>query len=278
MLHEAIAIDPKTHIAYLTEDHPRHSGFYRFVPNDSRGGAGSYHAGGRLQAARVVGRAHADLRAPALGDLHRIEWIDIENPDVDPGVAPAGVSATPASASGPFLQAWAQGGLWISRGEGICRHGDRFFMVDTEAGLDAQGRAGHGEGAVWEFDPGESTLRAIFVSGSQPVGDNIDNIVVSPRGGILLCEDGDPGTDAYPTGTRLVGITPDGNSYAFAKNNISLTLEDVVGAGKRIVPDDYRAEEWAGACFDPDGEVLFVNVQIPGIRFAIWGPWGNGDL
>ena len=91
MLHEAVAIDPATGIAYLTEDEawqlrllPIHSRTTRAV------GAGSYEAGGRLQAARVAGRANADLRTPAVGDVHRIEWVDIENPDADPGKPPAG--------------------------------------------------------------------------------------------------------------------------------------------------------------------------------------------
>jgi len=231
-----------------------------------------------LQAARVVGQARADLVTPAMGDLHPIEWVDIENPDSDPGAAPAGSFTTSAPISGPFLQAWSKGALRLSRGEGICHHAGKFYVVDTAAGTDAIGQRGQGEGAVWEYDPQQETLRAIFVAGSQQVADNIDNIVVSPRGGILLCEDGDSVTDIYGPGTRLLGITADGDSYTFAKNNISLTLEEVVGAGKRIFPGDYSPEEWAGACFDPQGDVLFVNIQNPGITFAIWGPWERGNL
>jgi secreted PhoX family phosphatase len=278
MLHEGVAVDSATRIAYLTEDHPRNSGFYRFLPDDRSGKAGSYEAGGRLQAARVVGRPHADLITPEVGDTHRIAWVDIERPDAGPGVAPAGFYQSPGSASGSFLEAWSKGGLRLSRAEGICCHDGRLYFVDTEAGIDVEGQRGHGDGAVWEYDPQAETLRALFVAGSQQVGDNIDNIVISPRGGILLCEDGDPVTDAYGPGTRLVGLTPDGDSYAFAKNQVSLTLDQVVAAGKRISPNDYRAEEWAGACFDPDGEVLFANIQIPGITFAIWGPWEKGNL
>ena len=33
--------------------------------------------------------------------------------------------------------------------------------------------------------------------------------------------------------------------------------------------------EFAGAVFSPDGEVLFVNIQYPGITFAIRGPWSS---
>lgn len=278
MLHEAVAVDPRTHIAYLTEDHPHHSGFYRFLPNDSNGGAGSYEAGGRLQAARVVDRANADLQNPEVGDVHLISWVDIENPDAEPGPAPHAVSMASTAASGPFLQAWARGGLRMSRGEGICHHEGKFYVVDTEAGVSARGRSGEGNGAVWEFDPEENSLRALFVAGSDQAGNNIDNIVVSPRGGILLCEDGDSVRGNYGSSARLLGITADGASYTFAKNNISLKLKQIVGAGKRINPGGYRSQEWAGVCFDPDGEVLFVNIQVPGITFAIWGPWERGNL
>jgi secreted PhoX family phosphatase len=278
MLHEAVAVDPATNIAYLTEDEAYNSAFYRYVPKHASGRAGSYEAGGRLQAARVAGRAHADLRAPAVGDVHRIEWVDIDEPDADPGKPAAEITTLPARASGPFLQGWAQGGLVMSRGEGICHHAGRFYLVDTEAGRDAQGTPGRGEGAVWEYEPKDQTLRAIFVAGSQQAGDNIDNITVSPRGGMLLCENGDGITDEYGFGSRLLGLTADGDSFTFAKNSIDLAIEDTVNAGKRIEPDDYRVAEWAGACFDPDGEVLFVNIQVPGVTFAIWGPWERGSF
>jgi hypothetical protein len=181
MLHEAIAVDQATGIAYLTEDEAWNSGFYRYVADSARVGPGSYEAGGRLQAARVARRAHADLRTPAVGDVHAIEWVDIENPDADPGRTPPEIAGSPpVRASGPFLQSWAHGGLVMSRGEGICHHGGKLYLVDTEAGRDAGGLPGHGDGAVWEYDPREQTLTAIFVAGSQQVGDNIDNITASP--------------------------------------------------------------------------------------------------
>jgi secreted PhoX family phosphatase len=36
--------------------------------------------------------------------------------------------------------------------------------------------------------------------------------------------------------------------------------------------------EFAGATFSPDGQTLFVNMQRPGITYAIWGPWQDGVL
>ena len=34
----------------------------------------------------------------------------------------------------------------------------------------------------------------------------------------------------------------------------------------------------SGANFDPSGKWLFVNIQTPGITFAITGPWKRGLL
>jgi Bacterial protein of unknown function (DUF839) len=33
-----------------------------------------------------------------------------------------------------------------------------------------------------------------------------------------------------------------------------------------------------GACYSPDGRWLFVNIQTPGVTFAITGPWVHGPL
>lgn len=40
---------------------------------------------------------------------------------------------------------------------------------------------------------------------------------------------------------------------------------------------DYRGREFAGASFDPSGDVMFANMQSPGITYAIWGPWARGN-
>jgi hypothetical protein len=278
MMHEAVAVDPATRFAYLTEDNPRCSGFYRFIPNDKSGVPGSYEKGGRLQAARVAGRASADVMAPSVGDSHRLEWVDIDDPDANPGQMPEEFPGRRGLASGPFRNAWSKGALLLSRGEGICHHKGKFYLVDTEGGIGRNGVRGTGEGAVWEYDPRQESLRTIFVAGTAEVGDNIDNITVSSRGGILLCEDGDRAADQSGSGTRLLGLTPEGHSFAFGQNNVVLTAEMIQTAGKQVVPNDYRSREFCGACFDPAGTTLFANLQIPGITFAIWGPWERGNL
>jgi uncharacterized protein len=97
-------------------------------------------------------------------------------------------------------------------------------------------------------------------------------MTVTPRGGLLLCEDA-AGND-FTDGERLVGLTMHGRAFTFAMNNINLTTayNSAVPAG------DYRQNEWAGACYSPDGNWLFVNIQTPGVTFAITGPWGQGPL
>ncbi|HEY8493233.1 MAG TPA: alkaline phosphatase PhoX, partial [Myxococcota bacterium] len=99
---------------------------------------------------------------------------------------------------------------------------------------------------------------------------NIDNVTVSPRGGLLLCEDNGNGE-----GTRLVGITPDGVAYPFAVNQVEFATPP---PGKTVTPGNYRSSEWAGCCFDPSGRWLFANIYNPGITFAISGPWARGPL
>ncbi|MGI9041629.1 MAG: alkaline phosphatase PhoX [Gemmatimonadales bacterium] len=101
----------------------------------------------------------------------------------------------------------------------------------------------------------------MYESPSFDVLNSPDNVTISPRGGILLCEDG--------SGINFLrGLTPDGRIFDFASNDKS---------------------EWAGACFSPQGNTLFVNVQgetVPGINpagtkgftLAIWGPWEEGVL
>jgi secreted PhoX family phosphatase len=80
-----------------------------------------------------------------------------------------------------------------------------------------------------------------------------DNITVAPWGHLILCEDN------YSTDVRnhLKGVTPDGKVYTIGRN---------VFTGN---------SEFAGACFSPDGEVLFVNIMYPGMTLAIRGPWSS---
>jgi secreted PhoX family phosphatase len=76
--------------------------------------------------------------------------------------------------------------------------------------------------------------------------------------------------NGFTEAVRLVGLTLDGRVFTFAQNNIVLSTD----YNARVRAGDYRRKEWAGACYSPDGKWLFVNIQKPGVTFAITGPWG----
>jgi hypothetical protein len=268
--HEAVAIDPATGIAYLTEDSSGKSGFYRYIPNVLPGGLGTLAQGGKLQMAKVKGANNVNIAPAELDQAYELEWVDIADPDRNRGTATAVSGATISNCAGPFVQGWAQGALRMNRGEGIWYHAGKLYVMDTSGG-------NVGRGAIWELDLAAQTLLCIYASASELVGDSGDNLCVSPRGGILICEDGGGVTDAFGFGSRLMGLSPEGDTFIFAKNNVNLSAAQLSAAGKRSsLAADRRGSEFCGACFDPSGRYLFVNIQTPGITFAITGPWGRG--
>jgi secreted PhoX family phosphatase len=278
MLHEAAAVDQRTQYVYLTEDNGP-SGFYRFRPRRRRiGRAGQLEAGGTLEMLRVVGTPNADLREVAQGASFAVDWVTIPKPNSDPErfISPApGLPALQGDGkSGPYMQGEAQGAAIFKRGEGCCYHEGVIYFVDTTGGA-------AGKGTVWALEPGKNAadrgrLTALFVSPDEPTTDNIDNITVSPRGGILCCEDGGGQilNGARSFGTRLIGIDRGGRPFPFAENNVQ--IEQALPDRPEILPGDYRGFEFAGATFAQ--RQLFVNIQRPGVTFAIEGPWERGAL
>jgi secreted PhoX family phosphatase len=236
-VHEACAIDPATGIVYETEDRGT-SGFYRFLPDER----GNLAAGGRLQMLGIKGRGRDgfDTRTgQRVGKPLPVTWVDIDDPDP----ADAGDNSLAV-----FQQGEAKGGATFARLEG-CWYGDGSVFFNSTSGGDA------GLGQVWEYRPRGSSggqLILVFESEDADLLEKPDNITVSPRGGLLLCEDGG-GTDF------LRGVNPEGQIFDFARN-------------------DLNNAEFAGATYSPDGDTLFVNIQTPGITFAITGPFEKGVL
>jgi uncharacterized protein len=271
--HEAAAVDPATGMVYETEDSSGKSGFYRYVPDITPGFHGSLAIGGRLQMARVKGAHNLNLARASVHDRYQLEWVDIADPDQNRGSALGLNGETINNTSGPFAQGWKQGALRMNRGEGIWFAQGKMFVMDTSGGTVARG-------AIWELELATQTLTCIYSSPSQLVGNMGDNLTVSPRNAILICEDAStPATDSFGVGQRLMGLTAQGDAYIFGKNNIVLGAVQLAVAGKQSwLEGDHRSREFAGACFDPTGRYLFVNVQTPGITFAITGPWAKGPL
>jgi secreted PhoX family phosphatase len=245
--HEALMIDHHTGYVYETED-AGNSGLYKFVPYRKA----RLERGGRLYMLAVRNKPQIDLGIGyPLGTRWDVKWVRIDDP-------------TAATVS-TFDQGWAKGGARFSRLEGAWWGDKTGFFLSTNGGR-------VGEGQVFEYDPRDETITLIYDAPNATDLDNPDNITVTPRGGLLLCEDA--AGNNFTEGERLVGLTMDGKTFTFAMNNVMLTTP----YNARVPAGDYRQNEWAGACYSPDGRWLFVNIQTPGVTFAITGPWGNGPL
>lgn len=244
--HEAVMVDPRTGHVYETEDAGETSGFYRFVPNEKE----KLKEGGELFMLAVKGQPDVNLGLGyKLGTTWPVSWVRIKDPE--------------ATTQSLFLQGRAEGGAQFHRLEGAWWGDRKGYIISTSGG---QVR----EGQVFEYDPDEETLKLIYDSPAAVECNNPDNMAVTPRGGLVLCEDG----NAVVEGDRLVGLTLDGQSFIFAVNNVNLTT----AYNDRVAPRDYRQSEMCGVCYSPDGQWMFVNIQSPGITFAITGPWGKGPL
>ncbi len=245
-VHEAVAVDPATGVVYETEDANR-AGLYRFVPTT----AGRLSDGGRLQMLAVRGRPKADLRRGQLAHVPMgIYWVDIESPDV----AAPGRGAVPTV----FEQGRRAGGATFARLEGACHADGRIYVTSTSGGDERMGQ-------VWELRPSDDELRLVYESPGRHVLNMPDNLTVSPRGGLVLCEDGTANPSVHV-------LTREGRLARFARNNVMLAGE-VQG-----LRGDFRASEFAGATFSSDGRWLFLNVQRPGFTVAITGPWDQGPI
>ena len=239
--HEAVAIDPVTGIAYLTED--REDGlFYRFVPAVP----GKLAEGGRLQALVLAdGPAsdHADTRNWLRPDIAAgrplpLRWIDL--------------SGTDSPADDLRQRGHAMGAALFARGEGIhlgrdARGGSVFYFTCTSGGARRMGQ-------IFRHVPGAGdqagTLELFVESTDDALLDYADNLTIAPNGHLIVCED--------RTGHKvnhLRGVTPEGRLYTLARLNADTEL--------------------AGACFSPGGRILFVNAYSPGRTLAVTGPWNR---
>ena len=267
--HEAAAVDDRTGIVYLTEDagSGRGSGFYRYLPVDRTDLA----KGGRLQILGIRGGRSADLReGQRQGRPLPVQWITIEQPNPT-GEAPNAV----------FEEGFAKGAAKFNRLEGCWDGSGSIFFASTSGGDAKNGDVNsdgfeEGYGQIWEYIPRGASggqLVLLFESPDGDVLDSPDNIVVSPRGGLVLCEDDassanlnqDDESEFFKEDkNRLVGLTLQGTAFPFAENVLNET-------------------ELAGACWSDDGAFLFVNVygddeEGSGGTLAITGPWERGAL
>ena len=249
--HEAVDIDPRTGIAYLTEDDfeglideedpnldTRRSHFYRFLPNNRRQRPGALQEGGTLQVAKLD-EAPDDADFVDQGQRFTVRWIT-----VDPEI--------------PRDDALTADATRFNRLEGAFFKGGAFWFDDTAGGENRLGQ-------IYRYLPATNTIELYYEGTDKNRLESPDNIVVTPWGDLWVAEDGD-------WGNRIVGFTPEGRSYVFANNRVPLQSSPGVPAG-----DPGERSEFAGPTFSPDGQTFFVNIQNPGITYAVWGPFKQRD-
>jgi len=140
----------------------------------------------------------------------------------------------------------AVGALTFARGEGIHMGQQELFFACTSGGA-----AGLGQIFRLALDAKGDRLQLFFESSDKDQFNYGDNLTVAPDGQLVVCE------DQYTTITdnHLRGLTRDGHPYPLARVAIQT--------------------EPAGACFSPDGTVLFVNLYSPAATLAVTGPWAH---
>ena len=143
-------------------------------------------------------------------------------------------------------QAAAAGAARFCRGEGVFFSAGVVYICCTSGGRQNLGQ-------VFKLTLGgasEPDRLELFAESPGPsVLDMPDNICMAPWGDLLVAEDGSG--DNF-----LRGITPDGRVYDLARNAVS-------------------SSEFAGICVAPQGNAIFVNLQLDGLTLAITGSFSE---
>ena len=254
--HEACAIDHKTGIVYMTEDNgDPGDGFYRYIPNNHR----RLHQGGKLQMLRIrEGWQYNAVHGQKVGRKLHCSWVNIKDPD--PPDAEHHQYAV-------YHQGREKGAARFEGLEGCHFQGGSVYFVGSEAG-DAR------RGQIWRYTPHghhHGTLVLLYESPGKSVLDEPDSLTVSPRGGVVLGEDGD-GEERDGGNNFMRVLTPAGRIETFARCDRPLNLHRWEGGPKNA----YGRSEWSGVCYSPNGKWLFAHLQYPGESYAITGPWHKG--
>jgi len=133
------------------------------------------------------------------------------------------------------------GAAQFSRGEGMWYGRDGIYFACTSGGANKGGQ-------IWRYFPESQEVELYLEPNDFDLLQNCDNLTIARWGDLFICEDAKKQTN------MIRGVTTDGKFYNFAAN----ALND---------------SEFAGVCFAPNHDTMFLNIQTPGITFAITGPW-----
>ena len=184
-----------------------------------------------------------------------MSWVDID----DPG---RGFTGNSREGDGVVSQGLAAGGSAFIGLEGCTHDSGRIYFTSK---LGGKANAGY----VFAYDPGQERLSLLFESPGHDYFSGPDNIVVSPRGSLVICEDR---VNSNRFAQSLAGLTAAGELFRFCRVNPKI--------GGSFAGHHLRGtignSEWAGVTFSRDGQWLFCNLYEPGVTVAITGPWREG--
>lgn len=273
LTHEGAVMDPSNGYLYMTQDDFfGGSGFYRYIPPNNAIADRKVEDGGKLQMLKVFAIDNAKLELHQKpGTKYKVSWVDIADPD------PTHAQGTPwlETLGAVSSQGFAQGAASFSRLEGIRLRGGKVYFNSTQGGQGREGASstfGPGFGQVWCLDLMGMVLRLVFEAPprpdpTKPVGPgNLpalslpDNLAISPKGALVLCEDGTvdrPDRGFVVPHNFIRGLSLRGELFDFCENL-------------------HGDAEFTGACFSADGKSMFFNIQTPGRTYEVRGPWAQG--
>lgn len=138
-----------------------------------------------------------------------------------------------------------KGATPFARPEGIIQSNESVFICCTAGGPLKKGQ-------IWKLtsiSPEKSVIELWYEVEDKNSINMPDNITVAPWGDLIVCEDNSKLN-------RLWGINSSGESYLIASNN-------------------YTKSEFAGVCFSPLDNTMFVNIQGNGMTLLIDGNWNE---
>lgn len=258
--HEALAIDKARKHVFLSEDASGPNGlFYRWTaPEGFEMGANLADrlgdTDGVLAAMQILmpdGSVLPDvayLTSAQLGLPFPVQWKEV--PDRDARTT----SVRKQFADGEVTRGKKFEGVWgTDEGAYVV---NSFAFSDGDLPADAVPH----DGMVWFYNYKNETIQLVAYFPHQKTGasgaaakyddltfDGPDNVTVTPWGSLVLAEDG-------VGASHVLSATPYGPTQAIARNQLN-------------------DSEFTGPTFSDDGKVLFVNMQTPGLTFAITGPW-----
>ncbi len=250
--HEAAAIDPVHHVCYQTEDGGTQR-FYRFVSAaddlemTDDGIVRMRMESGELQVMSIEGYADGAYPddAAALRVPRKVTWV--EPPECALGLTdPTGLSAYStcdlADLGVPLVPGRTPNGTHFASAEGIWYYELPAAVRQTPPGGMVPTRGvmfftTKGDNRVWAYDIENEMIEIVFDNENMQLEtgfNQVDNLVVSPAGDVLVAEDGEL--------MRLVVVVPNGQARV---------LMQIRKGGSEIT----------GPAFTPDGSRLYFSSQ-----------------